>query len=440
MIQNQSLKRRDVYLNRLIAFQDTEQVKVITGIRRCGKSKLLDLMIEHLKNEGIPDAQILKMNFESHDFSGMTEGSFYEYVKEQVIPGKRKYLFFDELQRVVGWENAVNAFRVDMDCDIYITGSNAYLLSSEYSTYLSGRYVEIKMLPLSFSEFLYFHSFGIKDSKSALGGTRKKVFDTSGESYEIKEVFDAYLRFGGMPGLADVGLVQDRALALLDSMYTTVIVKDILQRDKRFGLRKITDQVLLEKLTTFLADNVGNMCSYTSIANTLVSSGMLKDESRKGNPGVHTIQDYIFALMQAYFFYEAKRFDIKGKELLKTQSKFYIADIGFRNYLLGFRDVDRGHVLENIVYFELLRRGYNVTIGKVDNLEVDFRATKPNDVLYIQVTESMSLESVRDRELKPLKKISDSYDKIVLSYEKDLSDSYDGIKLISLVEWLLGKY
>lgn len=437
MIANQKLKKRDIYLNRLIAFQDTEPVKVVTGIRRCGKSKLLDLMIEHLKASGIPENQIVKMNFESHEFNGMSKDGFYEYIKDRVVPEKRMYLFFDELQRIVGWENTVNAFRVDLDCDIYITGSNAYLLSSEYSTYLSGRYVEIKLLPLSFSEFIYFHGFEIRETMSALGWTRKKAYDLGGESYEIKELFEAFQRYGGMPGIAEVGLDQSKVLTLLDGIYTTVISRDILQRDKWNDLKKITDSVLLEKLALFLADNIGNTTSLTSIANTLVSSKMLEDTNRKGKPSVHTIQEYVYALQQAYFFYETKRFDVKGKEYLKTLGKYYIVDIGMRNYLLGFRNIDRGHILENIVYFELLKRGYDVAIGKVDNLEIDFIATKPEEVFYIQVTESMLSEETRDRELRPLMKIQDNYEKIVLSLDDDLSNSYDGIKSLNLVNWLI---
>ena len=214
MLPDKELKNRDIYLNRLIAFQDTEPVKVITGVRRCGKSKLLDLMIRHLQNSGISEEQIIKMNFESHDFDGFDYNVFYNYVKQRCLPEKRMYLFFDELQRIDGWENAVNAFRIDLNCDIYITGSNAYLLSSEYSTYLSGRYVEIKMLPLSFSEFIYFHNFTVKESKDLLGNTKKQAYDNNGNVYEISELFQAFLRFGGMPSLAETGLDQEKADAL----------------------------------------------------------------------------------------------------------------------------------------------------------------------------------------------------------------------------------
>ena len=437
MIDTHELKKRDLYLSKIVAFRDTEPVKVVTGIRRCGKSSLLKLMVAHLKATGIADEQIIEMNFESHEFKKMTADDFYNYVKERVILGKRMYLFFDELQRITNWEDTVNSFRVDFNCDIYITGSNAYLLSSEYSTYLSGRCVEIKMLPLSFSEFLYFHDFEVKETKSALGGTRTQAFDKSGERYELREVFDAYMRFGGMPGIADVGLDQEKVLVLLDGIYSTVVVRDILEREKRRGQRQITDPVLLRKIILFLADNIGSSVSVSSIGNTLVNEGLLEDGKRKGAPSAHTVQAYVNALLESYFYYDIKRFDIKGKEYLRTLGKYYIVDIGLRNYLLGFRNRDSGHTIENIVYFELLRRGYDVSIGKVDNSEVDFIATKADDKLYVQVTESMASEDVRRRELAPLQKINDNYEKIVLSLDPGLDASYDGIKSLNLINWLL---
>ena len=437
MIESRKLRGRDSYLNKLIGFQDTEPVKVITGIRRCGKSSLLKLMVRHLKDTGVRPEQIIEMNFESFDFREMNAGDIYQYVKERVIPGKRMYLFFDELQRIEAWEDAVNAFRVDFDCDIYVTGSNAYLLSSEYSTYLSGRCVEIKMLPLSFGEFLGFHGFEIRETQSALGGLRRQVFDQNGERYELREAFDAYMRFGGMPGIADVGLVQEKALALLDGIYSTVVIRDILEREKRRGQKQITDPVLLRKIILFLADNIGSSVSVSSIGNTLVNEGLLNDGKRKGTPSTHTVQTYVNALLESYFFYEIKRFDIKGKAFLRTLGKYYMVDIGLRNYLLGFRNRDSGHVIENVVYLELLRRGYDVAIGKIGDAEVDFVATNADEKMYIQVTESMVSEEVRRRELAPLQSIRDNYEKIVLSLEPGLDASYDGIKSENLIEWLL---
>ena len=437
MIESHELKNRDRYLKKLIGFQDTEPVKVITGIRRCGKSSLLKLMIRHLRETGVSQQQIVEMNFESHDFRNMTSDAVYHYVKDRVVPGKRMYLFFDELQRIDAWEDAVNSFRVDLDCDIYVTGSNAYLLSSEYSTYLSGRCVEIKMLPLSFREFLDFHNFEVQETPSALGGIRRRVFDQNGERYDLREVFDAYLRFGGMPGIADIGLDQEKALSLLEGIYSTVVVRDILEREKRRGQRQITDSALLRKIVLFLADNIGSSVSVSSIGNTLMNEGLLEDGKRKGIPSTHTVQAYIGALLESYFFYEIKRFDIKGKEYLRTLGKYYIVDIGLRNFLLGFRNRDSGHAIENVVYFELLRRGYDVAIGKIDNQEVDFIATTADDKLYIQVTESMQSEDVRERELSPLQKIRDNYEKLVLSLEPGLDTSYEGIKSLNLIDWLL---
>ena len=437
MSQSHVYKCRDYYLNKLIAFQDTEPVKVVTGIRRCGKSSLLKLMVQHLLDTGVSEAQIVELNFESHKYKDMTSDSLYDYVKGKAILGQRMYLFFDEIQRVPAWEEAVNSFRVDLDCDIYVTGSNAYLLSSEYATYLSGRCVEIKMLPLSFREFLNFHDFEIQETVSALGGTRKQAVDKNGERYDLREVFDAYLRFGGMPGIADVGLNQEQALTLLDGIYSTVVVRDILEREKRRGQRQITDPVLLRKIILFLADNIGSTVSASSIGNTLVNEGLLEGSTRKNTPSSHTVQTYVGALLESYIFYDVKRFDIKGKVFLRTLGKYYIADIGLRNYLLGFRNRDTGHVLENIVYFELLRRGYDVAIGKIDNAEIDFVATNADEKVYIQVTESMLSDDVRKRELAPLQKVRDNYEKTILSLEPGLERSFDGIKSVNLIDWLL---
>lgn len=433
------LRKRDLYLNQMIAFQDTELIKVMTGIRRCGKSSLMKLMAEHLRENGVADDQILEMNFESMSIPEMDARGFYEYVKARICPDKRTYLFFDEVQKVPGWENAVNSFRVDFDCDIYITGSNAYLLSSELSTYLSGRYVEIKVLPLSFREFLDFHGYTLTERKSPAGGVKKRIMDADGEVYDARELYDAYTRFGGMPMLADIGLEINRVTAALDGVYSAAVINDILEREKRKGQRTITDAVLLRKIIMFLADNIGNNTSATSIGNTLVNEGLLEDGKRKTKPAVQTIQAYIKALTEAYFFYEIKRFDIKGKEYLRTLGKYYIVDIGLRNYLLGFREGDSGHILENIVFFELVRRGYDVAIGKIDNLEVDFIATKTDEKKYIQVTETMNAPETRERELAPLRKIRDSYEKIVIALECDLTQTQDGVKIILALDFLLGE-
>ena len=432
-----NLKKRELYLQQLKAFQDTEMIKVITGIRRCGKSSLMKLMADELRSSGKADKQIIEINFESMRFSEMTAKEFYDYIAERIVPDKRMYLLFDEIQRIDGWENAVNSFRVDFDCDIYITGSNAHLLSSELSTYLSGRYVEIKVLPLSFREFLDFHGYQVTERKTLTGQMKKRISDAEGEVYDARELYEAYAKFGGMPMLADVGLEQDKVTAALDGVYSAVVVRDILEREKRKGQRTITDSLLLRKLMMFLADNIGSTVSATSIGNTLVSEGLLENGKRKAKPATHTIQAYIEALKESFIFYEIKRFDIKGREYLKTLGKYYIVDIGLRNYLLGYRDGDTGHILENIIYFELLRRGYDVAIGKLDNKEVDFIATKTDEKKYIQVTEAMTSPETRERELAPLKRISDNYEKIVIAMDPGSLQDQGGIKIVSAIDFLL---
>jgi len=440
VIKEFKLKNRDLYLNRLISFQDTEIIKVITGIRRCGKSSLLKLMAEHLRKSGVKDEQIIELNFESMTFYAMDNKQLYSYVKEKVLQNERMYLFLDEVQMIPAWQTAVNSFRIDFDCDIYVTGSNAFLLSSELSTYISGRYVEIKMLPLSFREFIDFNDFILQSYTSITGETRKRVIDEKNEMYEINELFDAYLKYGGMPSVIDVGLQQDKVTAMLDGLYSAVVIRDILERGRRKEQRAITDPILLRKLIMFLADNIGNNTSATSIGNILVNEGLLEEGYRKVRPATQTIQAYIEALIESYIFYEIKRFDIKGKEFLRTLGKYYIVDIGLRNYLLGFREGDRGHILENIIYFELLRRGYNVAIGKLGNKEIDFVATSTYEKKYIQVTDSMDSLEIRKRELTPLLSIRDNYEKIVLVLNYDLAQTIEGIKIIKISDFLLEDY
>lgn len=431
------LKTRNIYLKQLIAFQDTEPVKVVTGIRRCGKSSLLKLMQRHILEEGKSAEQIISMNFESMEFRDMDVKAFYQYVKERILPDRKMYLFFDELQRLPKWEDAVNSFRVDFDCDIYITGSNAYLLSSEYSTYMAGRYVEIKMYPLSFREFLDFQGYVLMEHSMPTGKVQKRVYDADGEQTDLAELFEAYMHYGGMPGIADVGLDQERVLTLLDGVYSTVVVRDILERERRRGQRQITDAELLRKIVLFLADNIGNNTSLNSISNTLVNENMLTNRPRQGKPATQTISAYVAALKESYLFYDIKRFDVKGKEELRTLGKYYIVDIGLRNYLLGYRDIDTGHMIENIVYFELLRRGYDVAVGKVGTKEIDFIATRDSEKVYYQVTEEMIAESTRERELAPLKAIRDNYEKAVIALNVSTTASVDGIKIIRLLDFLL---
>lgn len=437
--QEAQLYQRRVYLNKLIAFQDTEPVKIITGIRRCGKSSLLKLMIKHLLEQGKTLEQIIFMNFESMQFSNMSVRELYEYVKARLPQDKKAYLFFDEIQRIEQWQDAINSFRVDFACDIYVTGSNAYLLSGEYATYLAGRSVEIKMLPLSFAEFIEFQGYSIKEKKDITGVIRKKIYDNEGDLADAQELLALYMRFGGMPGLADIDLNIDNALVLLDGVYSTVVVRDILERELRKEQRQITDSTLLRRLIMFLADNIGNSTSVTSISNMLVNQKLLENNTKKNKPAVQTLQTYISALLEAYVFYEIKRFDIKGKDYLRTLSKYYIVDIGLRNYLLGFRDVDTGHIIENIVYFELLRKGYDVAIGKIDDKEIDFIAVNAERKIYIQVTESMNDPATREREFAPLRKVKDNYEKIIIANEVLNTATQDGIRIVKLIDFLLAE-
>ena len=372
-------------------------------------------------------------------FSNMSVRELYEYVKARLPQDKKAYLFFDEIQRIEQWQDAINSFRVDFACDIYVTGSNAYLLSGEYATYLAGRSVEIKMLPLSFAEFIEFQGYSIKEKKDITGVIRKKIYDNEGDLADAQELLALYMRFGGMPGLADINLNIDNALVLLDGVYSTVVVRDILERELRKEQRQITDSTLLRRLIMFLADNIGNSTSVTSISNMLVNQKLLENNTKKNKPAVQTLQTYISALLEAYVFYEIKRFDIKGKDYLRTLSKYYIVDIGLRNYLLGFRDVDTGHIIENIVYFELLRKGYDVAIGKIDDKEIDFIAVNAERKIYIQVTESMNDPATREREFAPLRKVKDNYEKIIIANDVLNTATQDGIRIVKLIDFLLAE-
>lgn len=400
---------RPEYLNRLIENKDVDLVKIITGIRRCGKSTLLDLFHDYLISTDIPENQIIHMNMESLRYRDLLNYlNFYDYISEKIIPEKKMYLIFDELQNVKGWEKAIESFRLDFDVDIYITGSNAYLLSTEFSTLLSGRYIEIKMLPLSFKEFLDFYEFS--------------------SDITIDDKFQRFLQFGGMPVLRQFGFNELRCNEALEGIYSTVVLRDVLQRNK--GI----DQTALNKIVMFLCSNIGSITSPNNIGNILSDEGdMEKNKTIAGK----TVDKYISMLRSAFVFYSVGRYDIKGKQLLKTLGKNYIIDLGFRNMLLGYRDADRGHILENVVFLELLRRDYRVYIGKVGETEVDFVAEKPNEKIYIQVTESMLGEEVRERELRPLRLIQDNYEKIVLSMDRSYINSYDGIKSINIIDWLM---
>ncbi len=398
---------RPIFLNQLINFKDKDLIKVITGIRRCGKSSLLELFAQYLKNQGISDDNILKINFEMLEFADLSYKELHKMVKDKADALNSKlYVLFDEIQKVEGWELAVNSLRVDSDVDIYITGSNAYLLSSKLSTYLSGRYVEIKMQPLSYKEFLTFYE--LKDMTK-------------------DEKFKLYLKIGGMPGLSNLDLNETMITQTLDGIFSTVIMKDVINQ------ASVRDPALLNKVTMFLADNVGNSTSVNNIKNVLVSDKAITKGTTTG-----VIDNYIKFLENAFVFYNVKRYDIKGKEYLKTQGKYYIVDLGIRNYLLGAKNRDRGHVLENVVFMELKNRGYRIFIGKVGDKEVDFIAEKQDEKLYIQVTETMMDENIRKRELAPLKSINDNYEKIILTTDTLFTNTDDdGIKILNLVDWLL---
>jgi len=408
---------RPEYIKRLIEYKDKDVVKIITGIRRCGKSTLLDLFEDYLLNNGAPRESVVHMNMESLRFRAYADHvSFYEYVSDRIIPGVKNYLIFDELQAVTSWEKAIESFRLDFDVDIYITGSNAYLLSSEFSTLLSGRYVEIRMLPLSFKEFLSFHEFA--------------------PDAAVDDKFQKYLQFGGMPILRQFQFNEARSFEALEGIYNTVIIRDVLERNRT------ADQALLRKLALFLCGNIGNINSPNNIGNVLTDEGEIQRIKKKAGKGIagKTVDRYITMLKNAFVFYSIGRYDIKGKQLLKTLEKNYIIDLGFRNMLLGFRDADRGHILENIVFHELLRRDYRVYIGKIGDAEIDFVAEKPSAKLYVQVTETMMAESVRERELGPLRDVRDNYEKIVLSMDKSYITSYDGVKALNIIDFLLSEY
>ncbi len=405
------LINRPEYLSQLIQNIDVDLVKIVTGIRRCGKSSLLSLFHQYLLNNGVPDSNIIHMNMESLKYRNLTDYlSFYDYVSERIAKNGKTYLIFDELQAVNHWEKAIESFRIDFDVDIYITGSNAYLLSTEFSTLLSGRYVEIRMLPLSFKEFLTFYEF-----------------DTQ---ITTEEKFQRYLQFGGMPILKEYKFNEARSNQALEGIYSTVVLRDILQRNNQ------SDQLTLQKIVMFLCSNIGSITSPNNIGNVLSNEGDIKGEKEKNIAG-KTVNKYIDMLRSAFIFYSVGRYDVKGKQLLKTLGKNYIIDIGFRNMLLGYRDTDRGHIIENIVFLELIRRDYRVYIGKIGDTEVDFVAEKPGDKIYIQVTESMQSPETRERKLRPLRMIPDNYEKIVLSMDRNYINSYDGIKSINLIDWLL---
>lgn len=403
---------RKEYLERLFQWKDEQVIKVITGIRRCGKSTLLLQYQAWLKTNGVSADQIISVNFEELEYEELLDyRKLYEYLKNHLCVGKKTYIFLDEIQKVAAFEKVVDSLYVKPDIDIYITGSNAYMLSSDLATLLTGRYVEIKMLPLSFKEFLDITAL---DAEQGLA---------------------EYLRDGGLPYIAVMNRTSEKVETYLEGIYNTVIVKDIEDRQARKesepAKRKITDITLLKTIAKYLASVAGNPVSIRSITNYLTSNG------RKLSP--NTVSDYVDALIESFIFYPAERFDIVGKHLLKANRKLYIVDLGLRNYILPHQNYDLGFSLENIVYFELLRRGYRVMIGKVGNTEVDFVAERKSTYSYIQVTADMTAKETFERELKPLSNIRDNYEKIVLTADRFTPGNYNGIQVKYLPDWLLGK-
>ena len=403
---------RKEYLDRLNQWRDEQVIKVITGIRRCGKSTLLLQYQECLKASGVSEDQIVSVNFEELEYEELQDyRKLYSYLKKRLCERRKTYIFLDEIQKVPSFEKVVDSLYVKPDVDIYITGSNAYMLSGDLATLLTGRYVEIKMLPLSFKEYLQITG---KDQDRGLA---------------------EYMRNGGLPYIAVMDRTQEKVEIYLEGIYNTVIVKDIEDRQARKernpDKRKITDILLLKTIARYLASIVGNPVSIRSITDYLTSNG------RKISP--NTVGDYVEALTESFIFYPAERFDIVGKQLLKASRKMYIVDLGLRNHILPRRQYDLGFSLENIVYFELLRRGYRVMIGKVGSTEVDFVAEKQGTYTYFQVTADMTAKETFDREMKPLTNIRDNYEKIVLTGDRLTVGNYDGIQVRNLSDWLLGK-
>ena len=402
--------QRKEYINQLLSWKDDRVIKVLTGIRRCGKSTLLAQFQNILREKGIEDEQIISINFEELEYEDLLDyKKLYAFLKERINPNKQNYIFLDEIQRVESYEKVVDSLYVKEYIDIYIAGSNSYMLSGDLATLLTGRYVEIKMLPLSFKEF-----------SEARGDASEKAFSE-------------YLAVGGLPYIASMDQNTEKLNTYLEGIYNTVIIKDIEERQSRKesdpSKRRVSNIALLKSIAKFLASVVGSPISIRSVTDYLISNG------RKVSP--NTVDNYIEALCESFVFYEVERFDIAGKELLKTNKKYYMVDLGLRNYILPKRTYDLGFSIENIVYFELLRRGYQVNIGKLGDTEVDFVARKNDEIKYYQVTADMTAESTFTREMRSLKAINDNYEKIVLTLDRFTLGNYEGIKVINVLDWLL---
>jgi len=399
-----SVVKRELYLNRLISLKDKSIIKVITGVRRCGKSTLLDMFEIYLLSMGVKPESIIRLNFESLEYDEIRNYTkLNEYITGRIEAEGKTYILLDEVQMVLEWERAVNSLRLDNRLDIYITGSNGQLLASELSTLLSGRYVQIHMLPLSFREFLDFNDYS--------------------RSGDTLRYFNRYIEIGGMPGLTELRDSETALRSYLGGIYNTIILKDIIQRNE------VRDPPLLENIMRFIAGSVGNQISSKRISDYLTSSG------RKTTS--ETVDSYLRMLENAYIVYRVGRYDLRGKQNLKTLGKYYIVDAGIRNELVGNRGQDYGFVLENIVYLELLRRGFTVKIGCISGQEIDFVALRHDGTVYFQVTATMLAEETRERELRPLKAISDNYEKVILSMDRIPMTDYDGIRNLNLLDFLL---
>ncbi|MGB4438544.1 MAG: ATP-binding protein [Sedimentibacter sp.] len=396
--------QRKEYLDKLIEWREKQIIKVITGVRRCGKSTLFSLYIDYLKESGVSDEQIISVNLEDVEYEYLLDyKSLYDYIKARLVKGKYTYVFIDEVQQCKSFEKAVDSLFIKENIDVYVTGSNANMLSGELATLLSGRYIEISMLPLSFSEYLEF---------------------TNGK--DIRSSFRDYLRFGSFPYVAVLKKSDTVIRTYIDGIYNTILIKDVVTREG------ITDISVLENIVKFLCSNIGSPVSTKKISDTINSSG------RKIS--VNTVDNYLRALNQSYIFYKVDRYDIKGKQYLKTLGKYYLVDTGLRNILLAGSASDLGHLLENIVYLELIRRGYKVNIGKLAEKEVDFVASNTDGIEYYQVSASVLDESTLLRELEPLNKISDHHPKYLLTLDDIIPNTnYDGIRQVNLLDWLLKK-
>lgn len=437
-MKTNNLIEREPYTKLLNKLRDDGRIKIVTGIRRSGKSSLLTLLEQDLIEDGIQSEQIIHLNFELYHLQKWDTDDLYSHLKERIksLNGKRAYIFLDEIQNIKGWEKVVNSLRIEADCDIYVTGSNAYLLSSDFATLLSGRTATIEILPFSFSEFLKVRNFTFKRNSEYML-PRWQLFDEDGNQYDINLYFNNYLRYGGLPTLTDFDFDEERIMLELNDLQNTIVSRDIIQSRLLSNRRTPTDPVLFNQVFEYLLDNVGNLTSFNKITNTLISNNLL-DFSEKKNPSNKTITAYINALCEAYMLYEVRRYDLKGKKYLTRTNKYYSVDTGLKNYILDYPKEDVGYTLENVVYLELRRRGFHINVGKINDQEIDFIAKKGNKKLYIQVTRSLNSDQVMNREISPLRSIKEVGRKIVITGDTNPNiQSVDDIEIIPILDFLL---